>query len=83
MAEDLKTLDADLVVDARGQLCPLPVLAASKNIGRVPVGGVLEIQATDAGAASDIRAWARRAGHEHLGLLQQSGYLRVFVRRRA
>jgi tRNA 2-thiouridine synthesizing protein A len=83
MDVDLRTLTADLVVDTRGQLCPLPVLAAGKNIGKVAVGGMLEIQATDAGAASDLPAWAKRAGHEYVGMLQKEGYLRVFVRRRA
>lgn len=81
MSEDLTSLQPDHVVDSRGTLCPVPVLAASKAVKDVPVGGVMEVRATDAGAAADIPAWAKRAGHEYLGMLQQEGYLRLFVRR--
>ncbi len=81
MPDDLTELRPDRVVDSRGQLCPVPVLAASKAVKDVPVGGVMEVQATDAGAAADIPAWAKRSGHEYLGMLQPEGYLRLFVRR--
>lgn len=81
MTDDLTSLRADHVVDSRGTLCPVPVLAASKGIVKVPVGGVIEVQATDAGAASDVPAWARRSGHEFLGVIEAPGYLRLFIRR--
>jgi TusA-related sulfurtransferase len=42
----------------------------------------MEVQATDAGAAADIPAWAKRAGHQYLGMLARAGYLSLFVRRR-
>jgi TusA-related sulfurtransferase len=83
MTEDLTALRPDHVVDSRGTLCPVPVLAAGKALKDVPVGGVMEVRATDAGAAADIPAWARRAGHDYLGMLQEKGYLRLFVRRTA
>jgi tRNA 2-thiouridine synthesizing protein A len=83
MTDDLQGIKADHVVDSRGALCPLPVLAASKAVKDVPPGGVMEIQATDPAAASDVPAWARRAGHEFLGMLQAPGYLRLFVRMKA
>ena len=81
MTAELEGLRPDHVEDSRGTLCPVPVLAASKAIGKVPVGGVLEVQATDAGAAADLPAWAKRAGHEFLGMTRETGYLRLFVRR--
>lgn len=82
MTDDLTTLQPDRVVDSRGALCPVPVLAASKAVAGVPLGGVMEVQATDAGAAADIPAWARRSGHEYLGMIQEAGVLRLFVRRK-
>jgi len=81
MPEDLATIQAQKVVDTRGTLCPAPVLAASKGIADVSVGGVMEVQATDYGAASDLPAWARRTGHEFLGTVEEPGYLRLFVRK--
>jgi tRNA 2-thiouridine synthesizing protein A len=81
MLDDLTSIRADLVVDSRGTLCPIPVLAAAKGIVKVSVGGVMEVQATDAGAASDLPAWAKRSGHEFLGAVAAPGYLRLFVRK--
>jgi len=81
MPEDLTTIPVEKVVDSRGALCPIPILAASKAIAGISAGGVMEVQATDAGAASDIPAWARRTGNEFLGMIQATGYLRLFVRK--
>ena len=81
MPDELTSIQADLVVDSRGTLCPVPVLAASKGIKNVPTGGVMEVQATDAGAASDLPAWAKRTGHEFLGVVKAPDYLRLFIRK--
>ena len=46
MLEDLTTISVEKVVDSRGTLCPVPVLAASKAITGVSAGAVMEVQAT-------------------------------------
>jgi len=52
MSEDLTTIQAEKIVDARGTSCPGPILAAKKGIPGVSVGGVMEVQATDSGTRS-------------------------------
>jgi tRNA 2-thiouridine synthesizing protein A len=79
--DELRTLTADSVVDARGTSCPGPILAAKKGIGAVPVGGVMEVQATDSGTLKDLPAWAKKMGHEFLGYFEDAGYLRLFLRK--
>jgi tRNA 2-thiouridine synthesizing protein A len=79
---DLKSLAAASTVDARGSACPGPLLEAKKGIGRVRVGETLEIYSNDSGSRTDIPAWARKIGHEYLGLLEAAGYDRHFVRRK-
>ena len=79
--DELKVLDADLVVDARGVSCPGPILAAKKAIGGVPVGGVMEVQATDSGTLKDIPAWSKKMGHDFLGSYDDAGFLRLFLRK--
>lgn len=81
MIDELATLKADSVVDARGTSCPGPILAAKKGIGPVPVGGVMEVQATDSGTLKDLPAWCKKMGHEYLGHVEEAGYLRIFVRK--
>ena len=51
-------------LDARGLLCPLPVIRAQDRIRRLPPGASLEVLATDAGTLQDIPAWCRVHGHE-------------------
>jgi len=79
--EELKELHADTVVDARGTGCPGPILAAKKSIGKVPVGGVMEVQATDSGTLKDLPAWCKKMGHDYLGHFEDSGYLRLFLKK--
>ena len=79
--QDLKALTVDQVVDARGTSCPGPILAAKKGIRAVPVGGVMEEQATDSGTLKDLPAWSAKMGHEYLGSLEEGGYFRLFLRK--
>ncbi|MBN2337660.1 MAG: sulfurtransferase TusA family protein [Acidobacteria bacterium] len=80
--EDLEDLEVDHVVDARGSACPGPLLEAKKGIGNVTVGKVLEIRSNDKGTRNDIPIWAKKVGHEYLGVLQaEEGYDRIFVKR--
>ena len=78
---DLNTLEVSSTVDARGSACPGPLLEAKKGIGKVKVGEVLEIYSNDAGTRNDVPAWAKKVGHEYLGVVEADGYDKHFVRR--
>jgi len=78
---DLSTVEAASTVDARGSACPGPLLEAKKGIGRVKVGEIIEVLSNDPGTRTDIPAWARKVGHEYLGLQEADGYDRHYVRR--
>ncbi|MEP7036184.1 MAG: sulfurtransferase TusA family protein [Actinomycetota bacterium] len=79
--ENLKGLTSDLVVDSRATSCPGPILAAKKAIGGVPVGGIMEVLASDIGTLKDLPAWSKKMGHEYLGSLDDAGYLQLFLRK--
>ena len=55
---------ADQTLDAKGLNCPLPILKARKALKDVPVGGTLEILATDPGSVADFEAFCRQTGNE-------------------
>jgi tRNA 2-thiouridine synthesizing protein A len=55
---------ADHTLDAKGMNCPLPILKARKALNEVPVGGTLEILATDPGSVADFQAFCRQTGNE-------------------
>lgn len=82
LAQDLETIVAAKVIDARGAACPGPLLEAKKGMGTVAIGSVIEIWSTDPVTKTDIGAWSGKVGHEFLGSLAADGYDRVFVIRR-
>ncbi len=55
------TYDADL--DARGLLCPLPVLKARKRLMALAPGQVLRVLADDPAALVDIPHFCAEQGH--------------------
>lgn len=70
------------VLDVKGMLCPMPVIKAKQAISQVPVGGVLEVIATDPAAKEDIPAWVRRAGHDLISMQQENETFKFFVKRK-
>lgn len=56
----------DREADARGLLCPLPVLRARKLLLAMREGEVLRITATDPAAVIDMPHFAQGAGHRLL-----------------
>ena len=52
-----------VVVDARGLLCPAPVIALARAARQLPEGARIRVLATDPAAAVDVPAWARMRGH--------------------
>lgn len=51
---------ADQVLDAKELNCPLPILKAKKALKDVPIGGTLQVLATDPGAVKDSERSAAR-----------------------
>lgn len=54
------------VLDARGLVCPLPVLRANKALRPLPSGAELTVLATDPAAAKDFARFCEMSGHELL-----------------
>ena len=57
---------SDLEVDARGLLCPLPILRLARALRRAPAGTVAHLLATDPVAVEDVSVFCREGGHELL-----------------
>jgi tRNA 2-thiouridine synthesizing protein A len=80
--EELKKLKADKVVDARGTACPGPLLEAKKAIGTIKTGDTMEVLSADEGTKSDLPKWCAKQGHEYLGTVEESGYFRIFLKKK-
>ncbi|MCT9077833.1 cysteine desulfurase/sulfurtransferase TusA family protein [Streptomyces fulvoviolaceus] len=57
----------ELVVDALGKRCPIPVIELAKVIGDVPVGGTVRVLSDDEAARLDIPAWCEMREQEYMG----------------
>jgi len=73
----------DRVLDARGLMCPMPVVKAGRELMAMRPGEVLKVIASDRAARTDFPAWVEDVGHELLDSGQESdGTLVFFVRKR-
>ena len=60
--------ETDLLLDARGLKCPLPVLKARKRLNGLASGAVLTVLATDPAAPKDFAAFCEATGHTLAGV---------------
>lgn len=54
-------------IDARGLLCPLPVLRLRKRLLALPPGGQITLIATDRAAMIDVPHFCAESGHVLIG----------------
>lgn len=66
-------------VDARGLLCPLPILRAAREIAKLPAGGRLTVEGDDLGILEDLPAWCEETGHRLLTIGAEGGLVRGVV----
>jgi TusA-related sulfurtransferase len=74
-------ISADRTVDCTGLFCPMPIVKTREAIREMAVGQVLEMLSDDPASDPDMRSWARRAGHELLGVTKDGSLYRFLVRK--
>ena len=74
-------MTADHVLDARGLLCPMPVVRAGREIKSLAPGQVMKIMATDRGAIADFPAWAADTGNELVEWHEDGDHLVFMIRK--
>ncbi len=68
-------------IDARGLLCPLPVLKARKRLQSLAAGDVLVVEADDPAAIIDVPHFCVEAGHELISADTDSPVQRYRIRK--
>ncbi len=64
---------SDHMLDARGWLCPEPVIAANQWLQKAADGDMLHIMLTDPHGPLDFEVFCLRTGHRLLACEQHSG----------
>ena len=74
-------MDADQILDCVGLYCPMPIVKTSQQIKKMKVGDILEVIADDKGIKQDMPAWCEATGNECLGMEEQGGEIKVYVKK--
>ncbi len=74
-------MDHDHDLDARGLLCPLPVLKAAKRLRALAPGDVLRLVTDDPAAVVDVPHYCAESGNAYLGLEEEGGAQVHFIRK--
>jgi rhodanese-related sulfurtransferase/TusA-related sulfurtransferase len=77
----MENLKANVILDAKGLACPMPIVKTKKTMSGLEAGQVLEVQATDKGSKADIKAWSESTGHQYLGTLEEGEVLKHYIRK--
>ena len=74
-------IEAKVVLDARGLLCPMPVVKTAKAMKGLETGEVLKLISTDRGSVADIPAWAESTNNELVEWHEESGEFIFYLRK--
>lgn len=77
----LERMTHDAELDAKGLLCPLPVLKARKRLQALQSGQVLRMEADDPAAIVDVPHFCTEAGHELMHMADADAGQVYFIRK--
>ncbi len=73
---------ANVVVDAKGLNCPMPIVKTAQAIKAMTSGQTVEVLATDAGSVKDFAAWSKTTGNELVEQTTDGGVFRFVLRKK-
>jgi TusA-related sulfurtransferase len=74
-------MKADQTIDCLGLYCPMPIVKTAEKLKELKLGDVLEVVADDKGIKEDMPAWCEATGHECLGMEEEGGEIRFYVKK--
>ncbi len=74
-------MKANHSLDCVGLYCPMPIVKTAEKIKELKTGEVLEVVADDKGIKKDMPAWCQSTGHECLGVEEDRGEIKVYVKK--
>ncbi|MDH3215725.1 MAG: sulfurtransferase TusA family protein [Candidatus Krumholzibacteria bacterium] len=71
----------NIIVDARGLFCPMPIIKTSEAICSLDGGAVVEVITDDPAIEFDMPAWCQSHGHTIESVSIEGKVWRYFVRK--
>ena len=72
----MKDYPIDMIIDAQGLSCPMPIVKTNKIIKQMKKGEIVKVLSTDPGSKRDFESWCKKTGNE---LLEMSEIDEVFT----
>jgi tRNA 2-thiouridine synthesizing protein A len=76
-------MKADAALDCTGLYCPMPIIETTDKMREMEMGQILEVLADDKGIKTDMPAWCESTGNEFLGIEEEDGEYKIYVRKQA
>ena len=73
---------SDKELDARGLVCPLPILRTKQSLAKMTSGQILKIVATDPGASIDFQVFAEQTGNDLLEMSEAGEEFIFFLQKK-
>jgi len=73
-------MDKNATLDARGLMCPMPIVHLAKKVKEMKTGQILELLADDVGAKEDVPAWCSRTGNQLVGTETEDKLLKFYIK---
>jgi tRNA 2-thiouridine synthesizing protein A len=75
-------VQVDDTLDCKGLSCPMPIVKLAKKMKKeMSSGQVLLMEGTDPGSKTDVPKWCDRNGHAFLGMEEESGVHKYWIRK--
>ena len=84
MGEVPKVLDdlkPAVTLDVEDINCPLPLLRIKKNIAKLALGDILQVNGIPHNSLLELKGWCERAGHLFLGEKKVFGFTSFFIKK--
>jgi len=71
----------DQTLDAKGLLCPMPIVKLAKAMKELQPSQVILLEATDPGAVPDVMAWSKNTGNPVLAQETVGKVMRFWIQK--
>lgn len=71
----------DRTLDAKGLLCPMPIVKLSKLFKELESQQIVLLEATDPGSVPDVTAWSKNTGNPLLHQETEGGVMRFWIQK--
>ena len=72
-------MNPDKVIDAKGLICPRPILKLFKAVKEMKQGEVIQVMADDLAFEVDVKAWCTMTHHTFLDIVQEDSVITATI----